>query len=76
MPLVGIENLQNLGTKFIMCNNALNSWVVELEARGKGTAADIDAALRANLLPGVTLVPAMVIAIEQAQQAGIAYNKQ
>ena len=76
MPLVGIENLQNLGTKFIMCNNALNSWVVELEARGKGTAADIDAALRANLLPGVTIVPAMVIAIEQAQQAGIAYNKQ
>jgi len=50
--------------------------VVELEARGKGTAADIDAALRANLLPGVTIVPAMVIAIEQAQQAGIAYNKQ
>jgi len=27
-------------------------------------------------VPGVTIVPAMVIAIEQAQGAGIAYNKQ
>ena len=76
MSLVGIENLQNLGTKFIMCNNALNSWVLELESRGKGLAADIDAELRANLLPGVTIVPAMVIAIEKAQEAGISYNKQ
>ena len=76
MPLVGIERLQDMGTKFIMCNNALNSWVLELESRGKGVAADIDAELRANLLPGVTIVPAMVIAIEKAQEAGISYNKQ
>ena len=76
MPLVGIEKLQDMGTKFILCNNALNSWVFELEARGKGMAADIEAALRANLLPGVTIVPAMVIAIEKAQEAGISYNKQ
>ena len=32
--------------------------------------------LRANLLPGVTIVPAMVIAIEKAQEAGIRYNRQ
>ena len=76
MPLVGIERLQEMGTKFIMCNNALNSWGFELEARGKGAAADIDAVLRANLLPGVTVVPAMVIAIEKAQEAGLSYNKQ
>ena len=30
----------------------------------------------AHLLPGVTVVPAMVIAIEKAQEAGIRYNKQ
>lgn len=72
----GIENLQQLGTKFIMCNNALGGWAVELETRGKGSAAAIGADLRANVLPGVTIVPAMVIAIEKAQQAGIAYNRQ
>jgi hypothetical protein len=38
--------------------------------------AAIDKELRANLLPGVTIVPAMVIAIELAQAAGIRYNKQ
>ena len=27
-------------------------------------------------MPGVTIVPAMVIAIEKAQAAGIRYNKQ
>ena len=44
--------------------------------RGKGKAADIEKDLRANLLPGVTIVPAMVIAIEKAQAAGIRYNRQ
>ena len=76
MPPLGVEALQGMGTKFILCNNALGLWTFELEARGKGAAADIDAELRANLLPGVTIVPAMVIAIEKAQAAGISYNKQ
>ncbi len=76
MAGLGIENLQKMGTTFIMCNNALDGWCVELEARGKGTAADIGKDLRANLLPGVTIVPAMVIAIEKAQAAGIRYNRQ
>ncbi|MDH4065320.1 MAG: hypothetical protein OEW19_13050 [Acidobacteriota bacterium] len=76
MPAAGIESLQKMGTKFLMCNNALGAWEMELEARGKGTMAAIDKDLRANLLPGVTIVPAMVIAIEQAQEAGIAYNRQ
>ena len=76
MPALGIENLQKMGTKFILCNNALGIWTLELEARGKGKAADIDKDLRANVLPGVTIVPAMVIAIDQAQEAGIKYNRQ
>jgi serine protease len=56
--------------------NALGAWELELEARGKGKAPDLDKELRANLLPGVTMVPAMVIAIEKAQAAGIRYNRQ
>lgn len=76
VPAMGIESLQKMGTKFILCNNALGLWCLELEARGKGKAADIDKELRANLLPGVTIVPAMVIAIDKAQEAGIKYNRQ
>jgi len=76
MPALGIESLQKMGTKFVLCANALGIWCLELEARGRGKAADIDKELRANLLPGVTIVPAMVIAIERAQDAGIKYNRQ
>ena len=76
MPALGIENLQKMGTKFLLCANALGIWCLELEARGKGNAQEIEKELRANLLPGVTIVPAMVIAIEKAQEAGIRYNRQ
>ena len=40
------------------------------------TAEEIEADIRANLNPGVVVVPAMVIAIEKAQTAGIRYNRQ
>jgi hypothetical protein len=76
MPAIGIESLQKMGTTFLMCNNAFVGWCAELDARGKGKAADLETELRANLLPGIVVVPAMVIAIEQAQRAGIAYNRQ
>jgi intracellular sulfur oxidation DsrE/DsrF family protein len=76
VPALGIESLQKMGAKFLLCANALGVWVLELEARGKGKAADIDKDLRANILPGVTIVSAMVIAIEKAQAAGIRYNRQ
>jgi hypothetical protein len=76
VPALGIESLQKMGTKFLLCANALGAWCLELQARGKGKAADVEKELRANVLPGVTTVPAMVIAIEKAQAAGIRYNRQ
>ena len=76
LPAMGIESLQKMGAKFLVCANALEAWCLELEVRGKGKAAEIEKDIRANLLPGVTVVPAMVIAIEKAQAAGIRYNRQ
>jgi hypothetical protein len=76
MPALGIESLQKMGTTFLMCQNAFDAWCLELDARGKGKAPELGKELRANLLPGVIVVPAMVIAIEQAQGAGIRYNRQ
>jgi intracellular sulfur oxidation DsrE/DsrF family protein len=75
-PTAGIEALQQRGTTFLICANALGAWSMELEARGKGKAPEIQRELQANLLPGVIVVPAMVIAIDKAQKAGIAYNRQ
>ncbi|HEY6212115.1 MAG TPA: hypothetical protein VIW45_07510 [Vicinamibacterales bacterium] len=76
LPALGIESLQKMGTKFLLCANAFGAWCLELQARGKGKADDIQKELSANVLPGVTTVPAMVIAIEKAQAAGIRYNRQ
>jgi hypothetical protein len=76
VPGLGIESLQKMGTKFLLCANALGGWCLELQARGKGKADAIQTELTANVLPGVTIVPAMVIAIEKAQGAGIRYNRQ
>jgi intracellular sulfur oxidation DsrE/DsrF family protein len=76
VPATGIESLQKMGTKFLVCANALGAWCLELQARGKGKTEEIEKELRANVLPGVTIVPAMVIAIEKAQAAGIRYNRQ
>ena len=49
---------------------------MDLARLGHGEAGPITTELLANVLPGVQVVPAMVIAIEQAQAAGISYNKQ
>ena len=76
MPVLGIESLQKMGATFLICENALGAWAQELETRGKGKAADLEKDLRANMLPGVIAVPAMVIAIDKAQAAGIRYNRQ
>jgi hypothetical protein len=76
VPALSIANLQKMGTKFLLCNNAFGAWCLELQARGKGKADEIQKELAANLLTGVTPVPAMVIAIEKAQAAGIRYNRQ
>ncbi len=71
-----VSALQKRGVVFLMCNNALMAWTFELAARGKGEQPAIHAELLAHLLPGVTVVPAMVVAIDMAQRAGISYNRQ
>ena len=71
-----IEALQKRGATFIICNNALGIFS-GLLAKARGLEADaVYADLKANILPGVELVPGMVVAIEQAQAAGISYHRQ
>jgi len=75
--VAGVENLQKLGTRFLMCNNAFMMWMGFLSGSGSsGNPSTIEREIRANLIPGVITVPAMVIAIEKAQGKGIAYNRQ
>jgi intracellular sulfur oxidation DsrE/DsrF family protein len=65
-----ISSLQQRGAVFILCNNAFNLWMGLL---GGAKAADLRKEFEANMLPGVYLVPAMVVAINQAQTHGCSY---
>lgn len=76
MPQASVEALQQRGATFILCNNALGLMAgMVAQARGLESNAVYED-MKANILPGVTLVPAMVIAIDQAQQAGVSYHRQ
>jgi hypothetical protein len=77
VPGASMEALTRSGAVFLMCNNAFLAWMGFLSGAGtKGNPADIERDIRSNLLPGVVTVPGIVIAIEKAQAAGIAYNRQ
>jgi intracellular sulfur oxidation DsrE/DsrF family protein len=76
LPEASIEALQRRGVLFIACNNALTFFYGMIAEARQLDAATVGADIRANLLPGVVVVPAMVIAIEKAQARGLAYNRQ
>ncbi len=76
MPPASIESLQKRGATFIICSNAIDVFAM-LVGNARGVpAATVNADFRANLLPGVVLVPGMVVAIEKAQERRIAYAAQ
>ena len=76
LPQASIESLQKRGATFIICNNALQIFSALVAKKGGLDPTAVYEDLKANILPGVTLVPGMVVAIEQAQKAGLTYHRQ
>jgi len=74
-PTVTPAALQRLGAKIILCNNAFGLWIALTSGATGQTPAAVRAEFLANLQPNVTLIPAMVQAVEQAQRAGLTYMK-
>lgn len=68
-----VEALQRRGVVFLVCNNTVGSAAKKLAAAGLGEAEVIRAELRAGVLPGAVLVPAMVIAFNRMQERGVSY---
>lgn len=68
-----IAALRALGTRFIVCNNAFNFWAARIAQATSQTPAAVRAEMEANMLPGMIIVPAMVIAMNQAQAEGASY---
>ena len=76
LPAASVESLQKRGATFILCNNALQIFSGMLAQKRGLDPKVVYEDLKANILPGVELVPGMVIAVEQAQRAGLAYHRQ
>jgi intracellular sulfur oxidation DsrE/DsrF family protein len=68
-----VNALQARGAKFIFCNNVLR-FLTRTLAQETGVSPEaMRAELIAGLLPNVTVVPAMVVALGMAQERGCAY---
>ena len=76
LPQASIESLRKRGATFILCNNALTIFSALLAQKRGLDANVVYQDLKANILPEVDLVPGMVVAVEQAQRAGLSYHRQ
>ena len=72
-PGTSMETLQQRGVLFALCNNALTRWAARLEKSGMGAAAAVHADLVAHALPGVVIVPDVLVAMTKAHERGFAY---
>ena len=70
-----VEALQKRGVRFLICMNTIIGATKKLAAAGLGTAEEIRPAIMTGLLPGVIVVPAMVVALTQLQERGVKYTK-
>ena len=76
LPQASIESLHKRGATLILCNNALEIFANLLAAKRGLDPKVVYADLNENILPGVELIPGMVVAIEQAARAGLSYHRQ
>ncbi len=76
LPAASLEALQARGATLILCNNALGIFSGLLAAKRGLDSHPVYEDLKAGILPGVELVPGMVVAVEQAARAGLSYDRQ
>jgi intracellular sulfur oxidation DsrE/DsrF family protein len=70
-----ITKLQSRGMRVLACQGSMRNLARQLAGRdgARGNAEAIYAELNASLIPGVTAVPAMIVAQNLAQEAGLKY---
>ena len=68
-----VEALQKRGVVFLVCRNTIAGATRQLVAAGMGTAEEVRESLADGMLPGVIIIPGMIIAFTEMQQRGVAY---
>ena len=72
-PDGGLDTLMKRGQTVLACNMALHFMSGQAAKEAKLKADDVYAEMRANLVPGVTLMPSGIFAVTRALQAGCGY---
>ena len=68
-----VERLQRRGVLFLACRTTIAAASRRLSAAGFGPPDDVQRTIEGGLLPGVVLVPAMLVAFTQMQEKGVSY---
>lgn len=71
-----IDPLVARGVIFLVCNRATMGLASSLAKKANKPIDDVKADLRANLVPGATLMPNGIFALVRAQNAGCAFFRQ
>jgi intracellular sulfur oxidation DsrE/DsrF family protein len=71
-----IDPLVARGVIFLVCNRATMGLASSLAKKANKPVDDVKADLRANLVPGATLMPNGIFALVRAQNAGCAFYRQ
>jgi intracellular sulfur oxidation DsrE/DsrF family protein len=75
VPTAGIESLQQRGAVFLLCYDGLKTRSRQVAAQVGREAPDVLADMEAHVLPGVVVVPSVIVAIQRAQRRGVAYYR-
>lgn len=68
-----IETLQHRGVVLVLCNNTLQRTTAAIATAQSQPVASVREELLRGLLPGVTVVPSAVVALNRAQEHGLRY---
>jgi intracellular sulfur oxidation DsrE/DsrF family protein len=68
-----VTSLQKRGVRFLGCMQSIARLARPLSAKSGESEAAVRETLLAGLLPGVTAVPAMIVAANRAQESGLTY---
>src|SRR5689334_22827935 len=68
-----LKRLYEQGVIFLGCNNAAMGWAYMLAQKAGTKTEDVRAELKANLIPGMTLLPTGIFAVVRAGNVGCSY---
>jgi hypothetical protein len=72
-PTTSLQSLHDRGVIYLGCNNAAMGWAYMLAKKAGTKVEDVREELKANLIPGMILLPTGIFAVVRAMNVGCSY---